>query len=90
MYQNVFCRYGRYHIVKSFDKYLIYEIMLQFSMTRCAICQKKVGILGFECKCDGIFCDKHRMMESHQCPSLLVKSNVVLIKIVADKIQNRV
>jgi hypothetical protein len=30
------------------------------------------------------------MMESHQCPTLLVKSNVVLIKVVADKIITRV
>jgi hypothetical protein len=30
------------------------------------------------------------MMESHQCPTLLTKSNVVLIKIVADKLKNRV
>jgi len=59
-------------------------------MSRCVICQKKVGILGFECKCSGTFCEKHRMMESHQCPTLLVKSNVVLIKVVADKVQNRV
>jgi predicted nucleic acid binding AN1-type Zn finger protein len=59
-------------------------------MSRCVICQKKVGILGFECKCQETFCEKHRMMESHQCPTLLVKSNVVLIKVVADKIQNRV
>jgi predicted nucleic acid binding AN1-type Zn finger protein len=59
-------------------------------MSRCAICQKKVGILGFECKCKGTFCEKHRMMESHQCPTLLVKDKVTLIKVVADKIQNRV
>ena len=59
-------------------------------MNRCVICQKKVGILGFECKCLGLFCEKHRMMESHQCPTLLTKSNVVLIKIVADKLKNRV
>lgn len=59
-------------------------------MSRCVICQKKVGILGFECKCTGTFCDKHRMMESHQCPTLLVKDKVTLIKVVADKIQNRV
>ena len=59
-------------------------------MTRCAICQKKVGILGFECKCQGTFCEKHRLIEAHQCPTLLVKSNVVLIKVVADKLTNRV
>lgn len=59
-------------------------------MTRCVICQKKVGVLGFACKCEGTFCEKHRLMESHQCPTLLVKSNVVLIKVVADKLTNRV
>jgi len=59
-------------------------------MTRCFICQKKVGVLGFACKCEGTFCEKHRLAEAHQCPTLLVKSNVVLIKIVADKLTNRV
>jgi predicted nucleic acid binding AN1-type Zn finger protein len=59
-------------------------------MAKCSICKKNVGILGFECKCSGTFCDKHRLMETHQCPSLLVKSNVVLIKTIADKIKNRI
>jgi predicted nucleic acid binding AN1-type Zn finger protein len=59
-------------------------------MNKCTICQKKVGILGFECKCSGLFCDKHRLAESHQCPTLMVKSNVVLIKVIADKIITRV
>jgi predicted nucleic acid binding AN1-type Zn finger protein len=58
-------------------------------MSICVICQKNVGILGFECKCQRTFCAKHRLMESHQCPTLLVKNKVTLIKVVADKIQNR-
>ena len=60
-------------------------------MSRCVICQKKIGILGFECKCKcGVFCDKHRLAESHQCPTLLTKDTVSLPKVVADKLTNRV
>ena len=34
---------------------------------RCLQCKKKVGYLGFECKCDGYFCSTHRYPEEHKC-----------------------
>ncbi|KAK4770643.1 hypothetical protein SAY87_031175 [Trapa incisa] len=35
---------------------------------RCEICKKKVGLLGFICKCEeGWFCGEHRYPESHGC-----------------------
>ena len=34
---------------------------------KCLICKKKVGYLGFECKCDGYFCSAHRYPEEHKC-----------------------
>ena len=34
---------------------------------RCEQCRKKVGLLGFECKCGGVFCGAHRMASTHCC-----------------------
>ncbi|KQK12814.2 hypothetical protein BRADI_1g06150v3 [Brachypodium distachyon] len=34
---------------------------------RCATCRKKVGILGFRCRCEGTFCSAHRYAEKHAC-----------------------
>ena len=34
---------------------------------KCALCQKKVGIFGVECRCNLVFCTRHRLPESHQC-----------------------
>lgn len=33
---------------------------------RCATCNKKT-LMTFECKCNKIFCNKHRMPEDHDC-----------------------
>ena len=36
---------------------------------RCKVCKKKVGINGFECKCDAsaVFCDAHKFTFAHDC-----------------------
>ncbi|EGD74773.1 hypothetical protein PTSG_07008 [Salpingoeca rosetta] len=34
---------------------------------RCHVCNTKLGMLGFECKCDGMFCSKHRLPDDHEC-----------------------
>jgi len=34
---------------------------------RCASCLKKVGLLGFPCRCGGTFCSLHRYAEKHDC-----------------------
>lgn len=57
------------------------------SRSRCTQCSKKVGLLGFECACKGIYCQKCRHAESHQCTydfstvgkSLLQKNNPVVM-----------
>lgn len=33
----------------------------------CWICNKKVGYLGFKCKCEYIFCGTHRHFSDHNC-----------------------
>jgi predicted nucleic acid binding AN1-type Zn finger protein len=37
------------------------------SANRCATCRKKVGLLGFRCRCDGTFCSVHRYSDKHEC-----------------------
>mmetsp|Transcript_46906 Transcript_46906/g.101915 ORF Transcript_46906/g.101915 Transcript_46906/m.101915 type:complete len:234 (+) Transcript_46906:89-790(+) len=39
----------------------------QTDKTRCWVCPKKVGLTGFECKCNYVFCAKHRHAEDHDC-----------------------
>ncbi|CAN6271402.1 unnamed protein product [Urochloa humidicola] len=34
---------------------------------RCAACYKKVGLLGFACRCKKTFCGTHRHAEEHGC-----------------------
>lgn len=35
---------------------------------RCAVCRKKVGLTGFECRCGGLYCSVHRYSDKHECP----------------------
>merc|ERR1712038_409854 len=34
---------------------------------RCWLCEKKVGLTGFACRCGGLFCSAHRYSDEHQC-----------------------
>ncbi|XP_016445766.2 putative zinc finger A20 and AN1 domain-containing stress-associated protein 8 [Nicotiana tabacum] len=62
---------------------------------RCKCCKKKVGLVGFSCKCGGMFCRIHRHPEEHACTfnfksmgrALLAKENP-LCK--ADKLEYRI
>ncbi|KAF0288973.1 Zinc finger A20 and AN1 domain-containing stress-associated protein 9 [Amphibalanus amphitrite] len=35
--------------------------------SRCDVCRKKVGLTGFTCRCDGLFCSLHRYSDKHDC-----------------------
>jgi len=37
------------------------------SKTRCNECNKKLGLIPFNCKCQGFFCTIHRYPEKHNC-----------------------
>tara|TARA_Y100000590_G_scaffold1649_1_gene2083 strand:+ start:31978 stop:32190 length:213 start_codon:yes stop_codon:yes gene_type:complete len=61
--------------------------------TRCAFngCKKKIGLLGFECKCGNIYCSKHRHAEDHECTydHKSKERNILenkLVKVVSEKI----
>ncbi|XP_057512311.1 zinc finger A20 and AN1 domain-containing stress-associated protein 1-like [Actinidia eriantha] len=34
---------------------------------RCSSCRKKVGVVGFRCRCGETFCGAHRYAEKHNC-----------------------
>eukprot|EP00128_Syssomonas_multiformis_P014614 Colp12_sorted_trinity150504_noHs@20100 len=36
-------------------------------VNRCATCNKKVGLTGFDCRCGGLFCGLHRYSDKHEC-----------------------
>uniref|UniRef100_A0A0E0LV78 AN1-type domain-containing protein n=1 Tax=Oryza punctata TaxID=4537 RepID=A0A0E0LV78_ORYPU len=42
---------------------------------RCVACRKKVGLLGFECRCGGMFCSMHRHADKHGCSFDFKKSD---------------
>ncbi|XP_051177815.1 zinc finger A20 and AN1 domain-containing stress-associated protein 7-like [Lolium perenne] len=62
---------------------------------RCATCRKKVGMLGFRCRCEGTFCSVHRYSDKHDCGfdyktagrETIAKHNPV---VVADKLATRI
>ncbi|KAI4963063.1 hypothetical protein ZWY2020_019780 [Hordeum vulgare] len=35
--------------------------------TRCSACQRKVGLLGFACRCGATYCGAHRHADAHDC-----------------------
>lgn len=41
---------------------------IQSDTTRCWSCNKKVGLLGFKCRCEYVFCSMHRYSDKHACP----------------------
>nr|VDC91525.1 unnamed protein product [Brassica oleracea] len=59
---------------------------------RCFSCNKKVGVMGFKCKCGSTFCGSHRYPEKHECSfdfkevgrGAIVRANPV---VKADKVQ---
>jgi hypothetical protein len=36
-------------------------------MSRCAYCNKKLGIMEYKCKCNKLFCISHLQYELHSC-----------------------
>ncbi|KAG5621234.1 hypothetical protein H5410_006452 [Solanum commersonii] len=71
------------------------DLMIKTKPQRCMICRKKVGLIGFNCKCDEVFCETHRYPEEHACTynfksigrAILSKENP-LCKV--DKLKNRI
>lgn len=43
------------------------EKPVQANKSRCFECKKKVGLLGFECRCGYVYCSSHRHAADHSC-----------------------
>ncbi|XP_058742548.1 putative zinc finger A20 and AN1 domain-containing stress-associated protein 8 [Vicia villosa] len=62
---------------------------------RCKSCSKKVGLLGFKCRCGNVFCKIHRYPEEHECKvdlkeierKILNKQNPLCV---SDKLKHRI
>ncbi|GAV66006.1 zf-AN1 domain-containing protein/zf-A20 domain-containing protein, partial [Cephalotus follicularis] len=37
------------------------------NINRCQSCKKKVGLIGFQCRCGNLFCKMHRYPKEHSC-----------------------
>ncbi|KAH7674129.1 AN1-like Zinc finger domain-containing protein [Dioscorea alata] len=37
------------------------------AVSRCAGCRKRVGLMGFRCRCGELFCGDHRYSDRHDC-----------------------
>lgn len=61
---------------------------------RCIQCQKRIGLIGFKCRCGGDFCSLHRYSEAHDCSFdykaigrvVLAKENPIVMPKKLDKI----
>ena len=80
--------------VSTENKNIEIPVNTQIKKNRCTSCNKKVGLLGFECKCGGNFCTSHRHADQHDCKSIndiIQKDREILakqnIKVVADKLE---
>ena len=40
---------------------------IQKHTNRCFTCNKRVGLTGFKCRCEYVFCGSHRLPEEHHC-----------------------
>ncbi|VUZ54019.1 unnamed protein product [Hymenolepis diminuta] len=37
------------------------------AVNRCSLCKRRVGLTGFLCRCEGLFCSLHRYADQHNC-----------------------
>lgn len=40
---------------------------VQVKTSRCWTCNRKIGLTGFQCKCEYFFCAEHRYSDRHDC-----------------------
>jgi len=65
------------------------DVPLQKNKKRCYKCNKKVGFLGFACKCGFVFCDFDRYAQRHDCTfdfQSHIRQKQVLTKVAPEKI----
>ncbi|KAM7497230.1 hypothetical protein LguiA_021644 [Lonicera macranthoides] len=43
------------------------EVSGRREVSRCSGCRRKVGLMGFRCRCGEMFCSEHRYSDRHDC-----------------------
>lgn len=41
--------------------------MNECTIEYCTFCKKRLKLINFSCSCKGVFCNKHRFPETHDC-----------------------
>lgn len=70
------------------------ELPVQKNPNRCFTCNKKVGLTGFKCRCNYIYCSMHRYSDKHECTfdykalgrDAIAKANPTVVAAKVDKI----
>ena len=62
---------------------------VQIDATKCWTCKRKVGLLGFKCRCSYVFCSKHRYSDQHDCDHDYKKAHQERLKIENPKIETQ-
>lgn len=43
------------------------EEKIKVKKPKCDFCNKKLKLVHYDCDCGGKFCEKHRLLQSHNC-----------------------
>ncbi|PHT71111.1 Zinc finger A20 and AN1 domain-containing stress-associated protein 8 [Capsicum annuum] len=46
----------------------ISQVKSKEGLKKCTTCRKRVGLMGFSCKCGDLFCAVHHYSDKHNCP----------------------
>lgn len=65
-------------MVEKFEEVVV--VVKNKKRSRCNVCNKKVGLLGFECRCGYVFCGFYCYLEEYFC--LLDYKFVVIIELI--------
>jgi hypothetical protein len=81
-------------VLRALEEQLL-QSSTQLSKDRCHVCNTKLGLIPFECKCGGFFCKAHRYNDQHPCSfdfraagrREVAKKNPLVVR---DKLENRI
>ncbi|PHT29542.1 hypothetical protein CQW23_30869 [Capsicum baccatum] len=65
----------------------ISQVKSKEGLKKCTACRKRVGLMGFSCKCGDVFCTIHHYSEKHNCPfyyrnagqNAIAKANPIIV-----------
>jgi hypothetical protein len=66
--------------------------IIKQDIDKCFLCQKKITLMPFLCKCGNYYCLTHRHSFNHNCTYNFIDDNIRILetkmnKVVADKVQ---